>query len=59
MQSHSHPSYALPIGTLITEETKKLLLQPLVKPCAIVLVTMLIMVTIALSLGLWWDGLWS
>ncbi len=60
MQSHSHPSYALPsVGTLITEEAKKVLTHPLMKSCALVLVTMLIMVATALSFGLWWDSLWS
>src|SRR6266446_10687855 len=60
MQSHSYQSYASPgVKTLIAEEVKKLLTSPLVKSCALVLITMLLMVTIALSLGIWWDGLWS
>ena len=60
MHVHSGQSFASPdIGKLVAEEAKKFLTHPLLKPCALVLGTMLIMVTISLSLGYWWDGLWS
>jgi hypothetical protein len=60
MQSQSRTFYALPsIGTLIAEQAKKVLIHPLFKVCVLVLIAMLVMVTIALSLGLWWDSLWS
>jgi hypothetical protein len=58
MQSHSRQSYVLPgIGTLIAEQAKKIPIPPLLRSCALVLVTMLIMVISALLLGAWWDRL--
>ena len=60
MQSHSRQSYALPsAGTLIADEVQRLLRDPLLKLCVLVLGMMLLMVAIALSLGVWWDSLWS
>jgi len=60
MHVQSRQSFASPnIGTLVAEEAKKFWTHPLLKPCVLVLITMLIMVTITLSFGLWWDGLWS
>jgi hypothetical protein len=57
MQSHSLPSYFAPsIRTLIAQEAKKVL-SPQLKTSALVLVLMLLAVTGALSLGLWWDRL--
>jgi hypothetical protein len=59
MQSNSSQSHILPsIRTLIAEEARKLGRLPFLT-CALVLITMLIMVVTSLYLGTWWDSLWS
>jgi hypothetical protein len=59
MQSHSSQSHILPsVRTLVAEEARKLGRLPLMT-CALVLMTMLIMIITSLSLGSWWDSLWS
>ncbi len=60
MQTDSHESFAsVSFRTLFSKEAKKFLTHPLLKPCVFVLIAMLVMVSIALSVGLWWDSLWT
>ncbi len=59
MQSQSSQSHILPsIRTLIAEEARKFLRLPWMT-CALILITMVIMIITSLCLGAWWDSLWS